>query len=103
MYNILAHRYAVLMQNTTLEAGCRTVGKCIKAKHIDLTLRPKLKFIHSEKATKFCEMFTLLLSYLVPVKRKVKNSPNFVAFSEYMNFTRGCHFITLFRPVHYRG
>ena len=40
MYNILAHRYAVLMQNTTLETG--GVGKCIKAKHIDLTVRPYL-------------------------------------------------------------
>ena len=38
MYNILAHRYAVLMQNTTLETG--GVGKCIKAKHIDLTVIP---------------------------------------------------------------
>ena len=40
-----------------------------------------VKFIYSEKATKFCEISTLLLSYVVPVKR------NFVAFSEYMNFT----------------
>ena len=31
-----------------------------------------LKFIYSEKATKFCEIFTLLLSYVVPVKSKVK-------------------------------
>ena len=45
-----------------------------------------LKFIYSEKATKFCEIFTLLLSYVVPVKSKVKISQNFVAFSEYMNF-----------------
>ena len=45
-----------------------------------------IKFINSEKATKFCEIFTLLLSYLVPVKIKVKISQNFVAFSEYMNF-----------------
>ena len=29
----------------------------------------------------------LLLSYVVPVKSKVKISQNFVAFSEYMNFT----------------
>ena len=28
----------------------------------------KLKFIYSEKATKFCEISTLLLSYVVPVK-----------------------------------
>ena len=45
-----------------------------------------LKLIYSEKATKFCEIFTLLLSYVVPVKSKVEISQNFVAFSEYMNF-----------------
>ena len=45
-----------------------------------------VKFIYSEKATKFCEIFTLLLSYIVPVKSKVKISQNSVAFSEYMNF-----------------
>ena len=28
-----------------------------------------LKFIYSEKATKLCEIFTLLLSYVVPVKK----------------------------------
>ena len=43
-----------------------------------------LKFIYSEKATKFCKIFTLLLSYVVPVKNKVKISQNFVAFSEYI-------------------
>ena len=43
--------------------------------------------VYSEKATKCCEIFTLLLSYVVPVKSKVKISQNFVAFSEYMNFT----------------
>ena len=46
-----------------------------------------LKFIYSEKATKLCKIFTLLLSYGVPVKIKVNISQNFVAFSEYMNFT----------------
>ena len=45
-----------------------------------------LKLIYSEKAKKFCEIFTLLLSYVVPVKSKVKILQNFVAFSEYMNF-----------------
>ena len=45
-----------------------------------------LKFIYSEKATKFYEISTLLLSYEVPVKSKVEISQNFVAFSEYMNF-----------------
>ena len=48
-----------------------------------------VKFIYSEnseKATKFCEIFTLLLSYVVPFISKVKILQNFVAFSEYMNF-----------------
>ena len=46
-----------------------------------------LKFIYFEKATKFCEVSTLLLSYVVLVKSKVEILQNFVAFSEYMNFT----------------
>jgi hypothetical protein len=46
-----------------------------------------LKFIYSEKATKFFEIFTLLLSYAVPVQSKVKILQNFVAFSECMTFT----------------
>ena len=48
--------------------------------------KSQLKFIYCEKATKFCEIFTLLLSYVVPVKSKVKISQNFVAFFDYMNF-----------------
>ena len=46
-----------------------------------------LKFIYSEKATKFDEIFTLLLTVCTVVKSKVKISQNFVALSEYMNFT----------------
>ena len=45
-----------------------------------------VKFIYSEKATKFCKISILLLSYVVPVKSKEEISQNFVAFSEYMNF-----------------
>ena len=45
-----------------------------------------LKFIYSEKATEFCEIPTLLLSYVVPVKSKLEILQNFVAFSEYTNF-----------------
>ena len=45
-----------------------------------------LKFIYSEKATKYCEILTFLSYVLVSVKSKVKISQNFVAFSEYMNF-----------------
>ena len=45
-----------------------------------------VKIRYSEKARKLCEIFTLLLSYVVPVKSTVEISKNFVAFSEYMNF-----------------
>ena len=47
-----------------------------------------LKFIYSEKATKFCEIFPLLLTTVHTVKSKI--SQNFVAFSEYMNFDYKC-------------
>ena len=56
----------------------------------------KIKFIYSEKGIKFCEIFTLLLSNVVPVKIKVKISQNFVVSSEYMNFTRK----TVYRVMH---
>ena len=46
-----------------------------------------LKFIYSEKATKFGEISTLLLSVCTVDKSKVEISQNFVAFSEYTNFT----------------
>ena len=45
-----------------------------------------LKFRYSEKATKFCEIFILLLTVCIVVKSKVKILQNCVAFSEYMNF-----------------
>ena len=47
----------------------------------------QLKFTHSEKATKFFKISTLDLSYVVPVKSTMQILKNFVAFSEYMNFT----------------
>ena len=36
-----------------------------------------IEFIYSEKATKVCEISTLLLSYVVPVKSKVEILQNF--------------------------
>ena len=45
-----------------------------------------VKFIYSEKATKFYEISIVDLSYLVQVKSTVEILKNFVAFSEYMNF-----------------
>ena len=54
----------------------------------------QVKFIYSEKATKFCEIFPLLLTAVHTVKSKGKISQNFVAFSEYINFNiliKLCH------------
>ena len=39
-----------------------------------------------KKATKFWEISTVDLSYVVPVKSTVEILQNFVALSEYMNF-----------------
>ena len=47
----------------------------------------QVKFIYSEKATKFCEIFILILTVCTVVKSKVKILQNCVAFSEYMKFT----------------
>ena len=47
----------------------------------------KVKFIYSEKGTKFCEISTLLLTGTTLDKSKVEISQNFMAFSEHMNFT----------------
>ena len=46
-----------------------------------------LKFIYSEKATKFCEISTVDLTVTTQDKSKVEILQKFVAFSEYMNFT----------------
>ena len=91
--NIKQYEQAVLYTSTPT---CATLIRYInhRAKHpldfmhIDafVCLLSWLKFIYSEKATKFCEISTLLLSYVAPFKGKVEISQNFVAFSEYMNF-----------------
>ena len=52
-------------------------------------MKTQVKFIYSEKATKFCEISTLLLSVCTVDKSKVEISQNFVAFSEYTNFKAG--------------
>ena len=58
-----------------------------------------VKFIYSEKATKFCEISTVDLSYVVPVKSTVEIAQNFVAFSDYMNLTLDCSLISVFLPI----
>ena len=45
-----------------------------------------IKFIYSEKVTKFCEISTVDLTVTTKDKSTVEISQNFVAFSEYMNF-----------------
>ena len=58
--------------------------------HILTEARPVfVKFIYSEKATKFCEIFLSFLTTVHTVKSKGTILQNFVAFSEYMNFNEG--------------
>ena len=47
-----------------------------------------VKFIYSEKATKFCEIFPSILTVCTVVKSKGNISQKFMAFSEYMNFNK---------------
>ena len=47
-----------------------------------------VKFIYSEKATKFCEISTVDLTVTTWDKSTVEILQNFVAFSECMNFNR---------------
>ena len=62
----------------------------------------KVKFIYFEKATKFWEIFPLLLTTVHTVKSKRKISQNVVAFSEYMNFTK-CVIITYLKDMKLSG
>ena len=57
-----------------------------------------VKFVYSEKATKFREISTLLLSTIHTDKSKVEISQNFVAFSEYMNFIYNFAVIVILVP-----
>ena len=61
-------------------------------KNLPILFPAMLKFIYSEEATKFCEISTLDLSYVVTVKSTVEILQNFVAFSEYMNFNMEKYF-----------
>ena len=47
---------------------------------------PCLKFKYFEKATEFCKISTVDLSYVVIVKSTLEITQHFVAFSEFMNF-----------------
>ena len=54
-----------------------------------------VKFIYSDKATKFCEISTVDLSYVETVKSTIEVSQNFVASSEYTNFNKKLEVIPL--------
>ena len=60
---------------------------CISFKLVGKVEDKFLRFIYSEKVTKFCEIVPLLLTTVYTVKSKRTILQNFVAFSEYMNFT----------------
>ena len=60
-------------------------GKIVLEFALKKTLKFLVKFVYSEKVTKFCEIFILLLSTVHTDKSKVKISQNFVAFTDYMN------------------
>ena len=47
---------------------------------IDIHTKGLVKYIYSEKASKFCKISTVDLFYIVPVKSTVEILPNFVAF-----------------------
>ena len=76
-----------LYSRTTRNLDGRVLKSIIKPRPSFGYFTTVIKFMYSEKAAKFCEIFTLLLSYVVPVKSKVKILQNFPAFSEHMNFT----------------
>ena len=60
---------------------------CVKlCEYLLMSGNKYLKFVYSEKATKFCKISTLLLSTVHTDKSKVDILLNFAAFSEYMNF-----------------
>ena len=64
-----------------------------------LVERELIKFIYFEKATKFCEISTVDLSYVVTVKFTVKILQSFVAFSEYINFNSQFWIFPIFQPI----
>ena len=65
-----------------------TLGGPLPTNYHQPASAPAFKFIYYEKAPNFCKISTIDLSYVVTVKSTVEISQNFVAFSEYMNFTR---------------
>ena len=101
-----AHFSEWILHAHTHTCDCKS-HVCVRAR--TFATHTLVKFIYSEKATKVCEIFTLLLSYVVPVKSKVKTLLNCVVFSEYMNFNlkiennRTCFFFQFHRCCQRHG
>ena len=98
MRQLKIQKFQASFQLAQLEFFTTNVSKflCVRARNVSSILSTfavllqnlLVKFIYSQKATKFFEIFALLLSYVVPVKSKVEILQNFVAFSKYMNFIK---------------
>ena len=88
--NLRGHTYFCLSNSKRPEKYLRNEYLCTDYYFLKMVspseILPPLKFIYSEKATKFCKIFPLLLTVCNLVKSKVKISQNFLVFSEYMNF-----------------
>ena len=67
-------------KNFSSKISAHNAGKC------NLKIKAKIKFVYSEKVTKFCKISTSLLSTVPTDKSKVEVLQNFVTFSEYMDF-----------------
>ena len=82
------HLLSILQKASKINAHWKIWGQKYSAHTVTPTY---IKFIYSEKATKFWEISTVDLSYVVTVKSTVEISQKFVAFSEYMNFIKVNH------------
>ena len=81
MCRIISFASSVLYHQILLNEYVQQNGKTLQ-----VFKRSLIKFIYSDKATKFCETSTLLLSTVHTEKSKVEILKISVAFSEYMNF-----------------
>ena len=86
MCTAVSSRITLISDQITTRASHTLLGSSSVAFQTSIFTFIYVKFIFSEKDIKFCEISTVLLAYVVPVKSKVEISKNFVAFSEYMNF-----------------
>ena len=86
MCTAVSSRITLISDQITTRASHTLLGSSSVAFQTSIFTFIYVKFIYSEKDIKFCEISTVLLAYVVPVKSKVEISQNFVAFSEYISF-----------------